>query len=300
MRLYNTNSDVYFQDDRLATYLKKTSSFPILVKNEEIKLARQWLDNNDKKAAHHLITSHLRLVIKIALGFKGYGLPVADLISEGNIGLMKAVKKFNPDLGFRLSTYAMWWIKASITEYVLRSWSLVKIGTVVSQKKLFFNLRKIKIELGLGDNKTLTVDQAQNIAEITGTYQRDVMQMNQRMTSRDFSLNTPISDRDDNTSFQDNLADPSLNPEDQLSNREEFLFRKKLVNQALKVLTVRERDIFIKRHLNEVTTTLSELGTIYKVSKERIRQIDNRAFKKVDTFVKKMIRDYSNQTTTVE
>ncbi len=294
--MYETGAETRFLGSQLTTYLKETRRFPILIKNEELKLAKQWQDNNDVEAAHHLVTSHLRLVIKIALGYKGYGLPVADLISEGNIGLMKAVRKFNPDLGFRLSTYAMWWIKASITEYVLRSWSLVKIGTVVSQKKLFFNLRKLKIELGITDNKTLTFDQSQNIADITGTTQSEVLQMDQRMTRRDFSLNSPLPDHDNNTSFQDKLVDSSLSPEDQLGKIEELAFQKNLLNKAIKILTSRERDIFEKRHLNEDTMTLSELGKIYNISKERIRQIDNRAFKKVDAFVKKMTRTNKDKT----
>jgi len=294
--MYQASAETKFLGSQLSKYLKEARSFPILIKNEEFRLARQWQDSSDIDAAHHLVTSHLRLVIKIALGYKGYGLPVADLISEGNIGLMKAVKKFNPDLGFRLSTYAMWWIKASITEYVLRSWSLVKIGTVVSQKKLFFNLRKLKKELGIRESKTLAFDDTKHIAEITGTTQKEVLQMDQRMASRDFSLNSPVSDHDRNASFQDKLIDPGLSPEDQLSEHEEFSFRKNLVLKAIEILTPREKDIFIKRHLNEDILTLSELGKAYNVSKERIRQIDNRAYQKVDFFVKKMTSNYGSQT----
>ena len=274
----------------LTRLIREAWRFPILLKEDEIKLAKDWQDRGDAKAAHALVTSHLRLVVKIALGYRGYGLPVADLISEGNIGLMRAVKKFKPELGFRLSTYAMWWIKASITEYVLRSWSLVKIGTVVSQKKLFFNLRKIKAKLNIQDNLDLSDSQAAFIAKETKTSKKEVVQMNRRLFGRDMSLNAPLSDQEPSANFQDKLVDPQMNPEDTVAKGQESEYRRKVLHKALEILPSREKSIFVERFLKEDPKTLAELGKIHNVSRERIRQLETRAFEKIGKAVKKEMR----------
>ncbi len=274
-------------DKNLNRYFKETWKFPILEKRLEHRLAVKWIKDNDRDAAHTLVTSHLRLVAKIALGFKGYGLPMADLVAEGNIGLMKAVKKFDPELGFRLSTYAMWWIRAAITEYILRSWSLVKIGTVASQKRLFFKLRKIKTHLKIVDNTELTPEQITEISHATKTSDKDVVLMNRRLSGRDLSLNATISPDDEHAEFQDKLVDHRPSPEAILADQEEFDHRSGILNEIIKTLPQRERDIFVERRLSDRPRTLSELGKEYKVSRERIRQLEVRAFQKVEKAVRK-------------
>jgi RNA polymerase sigma-32 factor len=270
----------------LSRYLREIWRFPLLEKDEEFMLACRFRDDGDVDAAHKLVTSHLRLVAKIAMGYKGYGLPVADLISEGNIGLMKAVKKFDPDRGFRLSTYAIWWIKASITEYVLKSWSMVKMGTVSSQKKLFFSLRRMKNQLKIFDTGELDMDQASRISEALGASQEEVQHMNRRLHARDMSLNAPLSQVDEGAEFQDTLVDDNPDPETSVGERQELSFRSDLLKQALEKLPERERDILIRRRLSEEPVTLEDLGTHYGISRERIRQLEVRAFDKVQKLVR--------------
>lgn len=275
----------------LSNYFRQIWSFPILEKEEEQMLAVRWRDQSDVSAAHKLVTSHLRLVAKIAMKYRGYGLPLSDLVSEGNIGLMKAVKKFDPDLGFRLSTYAMWWIKAAITEYILKSWSMVKLGTVASQKKLFFSLRRLKSRLNILDGNELTPDQAKKISKAVGVSADDVVNMNRRLATRDLSLNAPMSGEDEGIEFQDVLIDERANPERQVAEREEFDHRSALLRQAVETLPERERHIFTERQLRDDPVTLEELGQAYGISRERVRQLEARAFEKVQTAVKKAATD---------
>ncbi len=271
----------------LARYFREVWTFPILEKEEEQMLAVRWRDDGDVDAAHKLVTSHLRLVAKIAMGYRGYGLPVADLISEGSIGLMKAVKKFDPDRGFRLSTYAIWWIKASITEYILKSWSLVKMGTVASQKKLFFSLRRLKGQLKILDNGELSPEQAKRISDALGTSEDDVVQMNRRLHARDYSLNTPLSQTEDGgAEFQDTLVDERQTPEAAVAGRQEHSFRSKLLAKALAKLPERERHILTERRLKDDPVTLEELGEHFGISRERVRQLEVRAFDKLQKMIK--------------
>lgn len=256
----------------------------ILSADEEYMLAKRFHDSGDVEAAHKLVTSHLRLVAKIAMGYKGYGLPVADLISEGNVGLMKAVKKFEPEKGFRLSTYAMWWIRASVTEYILQSWSMVRLGTMAAQKKLFFSLRRTKRKLSIIDNGELTDEQAAAIAEQTNATTEEVMHLNRRLSSRDMSLNAPLS-IDEGGEHQDLLEDDRPSPERIASDTQMHTMRNELVGQALDELNQRDRDIFERRHLSEEPPTLEELGAEYGISRERVRQLEARAFKKVKEFI---------------
>lgn len=250
-------------------------------------LAFRWRDHEDVDAAHQLVTSHLRLVAKIAMGYRGYGLPVSDLVSEGNVGLMKAVKKFDPDLGYRLSTYAMWWIKAAITEYILKSWSLVKMGTVASQKKLFFSLRRLKSQLNILDSGELTPDQARQISEAMDVSQEDVLNMNRRLAARDLSLNAPVGqDDEESIEFQDTLMAEEPSPEASYAAREELSYRSDLLSDAMAVLNDRERRIFEERRLSEEPRTLEDLGTEYGISRERVRQLEARAFEKVQKAVR--------------
>jgi RNA polymerase sigma-32 factor len=269
----------------LSRYLREVWRFPILEKQVEQDLAIRLRDHGDVDAAHDLVTSHLRLVAKIAMGYKGYGLPVADLISEGNIGLMKAVKKFDPDRGFRLSTYAIWWIKASITEYVLKSWSMVKMGTVSSQKKLFFSLRRMKNQLKIIDGGELDDMQAGQISDALGASVQEVQHMNRRLHARDFSLNTPISQMEDGIEFQETLIDEGPGPEALVGEHEELQLRSGMLKRAMAELSERERDILVRRRLSDEPLTLEELGTHYGISRERIRQLESRAFDKVQKFV---------------
>ncbi len=271
----------------LSRYFREVWRFPILDKDEEQSLALRWRDKGDVDAAHRLVTSHLRLVCKIAMGYKGYGLPMADLVSEGNIGLMKAVKKFDPDKGFRLSTYAMWWIKAAITEHILKSWSLVKLGTVASQKKLFFSLRSIKSRLGVTDQGELSEADAKRISERTDVSVYDVINMNRRLGTRDMSLNAPVQADDDATTFQDTLVSDGPSPEAVFAESEEYDHRQAVLARALAALPERERQIFVERRLKDEPKTLEELGESCGISRERVRQLEARAFEKVKAFVRR-------------
>ncbi|TCS61354.1 RNA polymerase sigma factor RpoH [Varunaivibrio sulfuroxidans] len=264
----------------LSRYFREAWTYPVLDAQEEIMLAERYRKQGDVEAAHKLVTSHLRLVAKIAMGYRGYGLPVADLVSEGNIGLMKAVKKFDPERGFRLSTYAMWWIRAAITEYVLRSWSMVKMGTVAAQKKLFFSLRKHKKALGIVDSGELDDDQATTLSDALDISKGDIVNMNRRMASRDLSLNAPVAD-EDGQEFQDNLVSEELSPETLAAEGEESALRGQLLARAVENLNERERHIFIERRLKDDPVTLEELGQHYGISRERVRQLEVRAFDKV-------------------
>lgn len=271
-----------YSDSGLSRYLNEIKAFPILPADEEFMLAERYLEHDDSEAAHKLVTSHLRLVAKIAMQYRGYGLPVADLISEGNIGLMKAVKKFEPERGFRLSTYAMWWIKASVTEYVLKSWSMVKMGTMAAQKKLFFSLRKAKRRLEIVDSSDINPEQAKILAEQFNLPEKDIIHMNGRMTVRDQSLNAPVSNSDeDSIEFQDMLVDNTPSPEAIVAHHEEAHIRNSYLKTALAELPERERDIFIERRLKEDPKTLEVIGKGYGISRERVRQLENRAYEKV-------------------
>lgn len=266
----------------LARYFKEAWSYPVLEAKQELALAERWRDEADVESAHALVTSHLRLVVKIAMGYRGYGLPVSDLVSEGNIGLMKAVKKFEPERGFRLSTYAMWWIKAAITEYVLRSWSMVKMGTVAAQKKLFFSLRRHKQRLGIHDNGELTPDQANRLSEDLNVKANEIVNMNRRLSAKDMSLNAPVGQDEGSTvEFQDQLEYEGASPEELLADGEERGLQHQLLQSAIKTLDVRERHIFIERRLKDNPVTLEELGQHYGISRERVRQLEARAFDKV-------------------
>ncbi|MCW5700562.1 MAG: RNA polymerase sigma factor RpoH [Rhodospirillales bacterium] len=266
----------------LARYFREIWAFPVLTEDEEYMHAVRWRDERNVDSAHSLVTSHLRLVAKIAMGFRGYGIPVADLISEGNIGLMKAVKKFEPERGFRLATYAMWWIRAAITEYILRSWSMVKMGTVATQKKLFFSLRRIKRQLNIIDNDELAPDQAARLAKHFNVAENDIIDMNRRLAARDASLNTPVGrEREDGMEFQDTLVDDGPSPETLAADKEESDHRRALMSQAMEQLPERERHILAERWLKDEPKTLEELGVVYGISRERVRQLEARALDKV-------------------
>ena len=271
-----------YGDSGLSRYLNEIKVFPILTAGEEFMLAERYIKYDDSEAAHKLVTSHLRLVAKIAMQYRWYGLPVADLISEGNIGLMKAVKKFEPERGFRLSTYAMWWIKASVTEYVLKTWSLVKMGTMAAQKKLFFSLRKAKRRLEIIDSSDINPEQAKLLAQQFRLSEKDIVHMNSRMTIRDQSLNAPVSwSEDGSIEIQDTLVDSGPLPEAIVADREEAEIRSGFLKAALDDLPERERDIFIERRLKDDPITLEKIGKGYGISRERVRQLENRAFEKV-------------------
>ncbi|MEK9639544.1 MAG: RNA polymerase sigma factor RpoH [Alphaproteobacteria bacterium] len=274
-------------DGNLSKYLSRIRSFPMLDKDEEYMLAKSWSERDDVEAAHKLVTSHLRLVAKIAMGYRGYGLPLSDLISEGNIGMMHAVKKFDPDRGFRLATYAMWWIKASIQEYILRSWSLVKIGTTAAQKKLFFNLRRLKGKIDAIDGGDLKPEQVTYIADTLEVAETEVISMNQRMSGGDKSLNTPMaSDIDGGGEWQDWIEDDRENQEVEFAEREEFEAQYSVMREALESLNPREQRIIHARRLTEPALTLEELSEEFNVSRERVRQIEVRAFEKLSQAVK--------------
>ena len=264
----------------LSIYLAQIKKFPMLDAEEEYMLAKNWRENGNLKAAHKLVTSHLRLVAKIAMGYRGYGLPVNELISEGNIGLMQAVKKFDPDKGFRLATYAMWWIKASIQEYVLRSWSLVKMGTTTAQKKLFFNLKKIKNQIAPGQDGDLKDEQVNEISKRLNVESHEVINMNRRMMGQEKSLNDPIKNGEVDE-WQDWLVDDSLDQELIISQKQEYDDKKGLLNSAMKILNEREKEIITARRLSENPETLEKLSKKYKISRERIRQIETKAFEKL-------------------
>ncbi len=264
----------------LSIYLSQIKKFPMLDAEEEYMLAKNWRDNGNLQSAHKLVTSHLRLVAKIAMGYRGYGLPVNELISEGNLGLMQAVKKFDPDKGFRLATYAMWWIKAAIQEYVLRSWSLVKMGTTTAQKKLFFNLKKIKNQIAPGQEGDLKDDQVNEISKRLDVESHEVVNMNRRMMGQEKSLNDPIKSGETDE-WQDWLVDESLDQELIIAQKQEYDDKKELLVNAMKILNSREKEIIIARRLSETPTTLEELSKKYKISRERIRQIETKAFEKL-------------------
>ena len=264
----------------LANYLTEIKKFPMLKPEEEYMLAKRWKERGDLKSAQKLITSHLRLVAKIAMGYRGYGLPVSEMVSEGNIGLMQAVKKFEPEKGFKLATYAMWWIKASIQEYILKSWSLVKMGTTSAQKKLFFNLKKIKNQLSINNIADLKSEHVEEISKRLNVKKEEVVSMNRRLLGKEKSLNDPIKD-EDGAQWQDLLVDNKINHEIILSQKQELLQRRSLMNEAMSVLNQREKEILTARRLSENIATLHDLSKKYKVSRERIRQIENKAFEKL-------------------
>ena len=272
----------------LTRYFEEIRRFPMLEPQEEFMLAKRWREHGDREAAHRLVTSHLRLVAKIAMGYRGYGLPISEVISEGNVGLMQAVKRFEPDKGFRLATYAMWWIKAAIQEYILRSWSLVKMGTTANQKKLFFNLRKAKSKISALDEGDMRPDQVQTIAKRLGVTEQDVVEMNRRLGG-DVSLNAQIRDDADSGEWQDWLVDDSASQEANLVAGEEADNRRKALSDALTVLNERERRIFEARRLADDPVTLEELADEFGVSRERVRQIEVRAFEKVQKAVKSRV-----------
>ncbi|MDA7948722.1 MAG: RNA polymerase sigma factor RpoH [Hyphomicrobiaceae bacterium] len=270
----------------LSRYLDEIRKFPMLEPDQEYMLAKSWREHDDRDAAHQLVTSHLRLVARIAMGYRGYGLPIGEVISEGNVGLMQAVKRFDPDKGFRLATYAMWWIRAAIQEYILRSWSLVKMGTTASQKKLFFNLRKIKGQLKAFDDGDLHPDHVKKISTRLGVPEEDVVSMNRRL-SGDSSLNAPVRTDSESGEWQDWLVDDTEDQETALGKSQELDRRRELLKEAMKGLNEREKRIFLARRLSEDPVTLEDLSGEFGVSRERIRQIEVRAFEKVQKAVQK-------------
>ncbi|GBQ17641.1 RNA polymerase sigma factor RpoH [Komagataeibacter rhaeticus] len=272
-------------ENNLSKYLRDIRKFPMLSPEEELRLSRRWKDKGDTEAAHKLVTSHLRLVAKIAMGYRGYGLPVGELISEGNIGMMQAVRRFDPDRGFRLATYAMWWIRAAIQEYILHSWSLVKIGTTAAQKKLFFNLRRLKGQMQAIDDGDLRPEQVNKIAQSLGVPEQDVVNMNRRLAAPDHSLNAPLR-MDGEGEWQDWLVDDNDNQEETLAQSEEYSGRQALLAKALKTLNERERHILTERRLKDEPATLEDLSHVYNISRERVRQIEVRAFEKLQAAMK--------------
>ncbi|MDX1423148.1 MAG: RNA polymerase sigma factor RpoH [Kiloniellales bacterium] len=272
-------------EGNLSRYLQEIRKFPMLEQDEEYMLAKRWQEHEDSEAAHKLVTSHLRLVAKIAMGYRGYGLPVSELISEGNVGMMQAVKRFDPDRGFRLATYAMWWIRAAIQEYILHSWSLVKMGTTAAQKKLFFNLRKLKGQMRAIDEGDLAPEQVTHIADTLGVPEDDVVQMNRRLAAPDHSLNAPLR-IDGDGEWQDWLVDESESQEDILAEDEELGKRRALLVTAMDNLNDRERHILEERRLKEDPTTLEDLSQEYGISRERVRQIEVRAFEKLQKAIR--------------
>ena len=269
----------------LSRYLTEIRKFPLLSPEDEYMFAKRWREHEDPEAARRLVTSHLRLVAKIAMGYRGYGLPVSEIVSEGNVGLMQAVKRFDPDKGFRLATYAMWWIRASIQEYVLRSWSMVKMGTTAAQKKLFFNLRKAKNNIGAIEEGDLTPDHTATLADQLGVTETEVTEMNRRLSGGDASLNAPLRSESE-SEWQDWLADDTIDQETSLAQREEMGDRHEMLMDAMKDLTERERDIIQARRLVDEPATLEELSQKYGVSRERVRQIEVRAFEKLQRGIK--------------
>jgi len=267
-------------EGNLSIYLQEIKKFPILTAEEEYMLAKRYKEHGDTEAAHKLVTSHLRLVAKIAMGYRGYGLPVTDLISEGNVGIMQAVKKFDPERGFRLATYAMWWIRAQIQEYVLHSWSLVKIGTTAAQKKLFFNLKKLKNQLSSIDSGNLSPENAREIASRLNVKEAEVLDMDNRLFSGDQSLNVQVGEEGD-TEWQDMLVDSNDTQDNILANSNELSFRKKIFEQAIEVLNDREKEIITLRKLKDKPVKLEELSKKFNISRERVRQIEEKAFEKL-------------------
>ncbi len=276
---FNNNLPTLSNEGGLSAYLEQIKKFPMLEAEEEYMLAKNWRTTGNIKSAEKLVTSHLRLVAKIAMGYKGYGLPVNEMISEGNIGLMQAVKKFEPEKGFRLATYAMWWIKASIQEYILRSWSLVKIGTTTAQKKLFFNLKKLKNQIAPQTEGDLKNEHVEQIANKLDVSRDEVVSMNRRLSGKEFSLNVQVGE--DGDEWQDWLVDKELDHDLKFAQNEEMEQRKGLLKESIKILNEREREIIYSRKLNDEPSTLDELSKKYKISRERVRQIENKAFEKL-------------------
>ena len=275
----------------LNRYLQEIRKFPLLEPEEEYMLAKRWVDHQDTEAAHRMVTSHLRLAAKIAMGYRGYGLPQAEVISEANVGLMQAVKRFDPEKGFRLATYAMWWIRASIQEYILRSWSLVKLGTTSAQKKLFFNLRKAKAKLGALEEGDLRPENVAQIAKDLNVTETEVVDMNRRLSGGDASLNATVgSDGESVTQWQDWLEDEDADQAGDYEARDELDARRELLMQAMSALNERERDILVQRRLSDQPVTLEELSESYGVSRERIRQIEVRAFEKLQSRMRELAR----------
>ena len=280
-------------EGNLSRYLQEIRKFPMLEPQEEYMLAKAWREHGDTESAHRLVTSHLRLVAKIAMGYRGYGLPLGELISEGNVGMMQAVKRFEPERGFRLATYAMWWIRAAIQEYILHSWSLVKMGTTAAQKKLFFNLRKIKGQIQAIDEGDLSPEQVKVIADRLGVPEDDVVSMNRRLAAPDHSLNAPLRAEGEGE-WQDWLVDDRDNQEAELGQREESTQRMRLLKEAMKGLNERERHILTRRRLQDEPATLEDLSQEYGISRERVRQIEVRAFDKLQKAMKNMVVEAAN------
>ncbi|QEO17339.1 RNA polymerase sigma factor RpoH [Acetobacter vaccinii] len=280
-------------EGNLSRYLQEIRKYPLLTPEEELSLSRRWRDKEDVKAAHRLVTSHLRLVAKIAMGYRGYGLPMNELISEGNVGMMQAVRRFDPEKGFRLATYAMWWIRAAIQEYILHSWSLVKMGTTAAQKKLFFNLRRLKGQMQAIEDGDLKPEQVDRIATTLGVSEQDVVDMNRRMAAPDHSLNAPLR-ADQDSEWQDRLVDEQHNQEETYAENEELSGRKALLATAMATLNEREQRIFTERRLKDEPTTLEDLAHEYGISRERVRQIEVRAFEKVQAAMKTEIEARRN------
>ena len=275
----NNNLPILSNEGGLSAYLSQIKKFPMLAAEEEYMLAKNWKTTGNIKAAEKLVTSHLRLVAKIAMGYKGYGLPINEMISEGNVGLMQAVKKFEPEKGFRLATYAMWWIRASIQEYILRSWSLVKIGTTTAQKKLFFNLKKIKNQIAPRSEGDLRQEHVSEIADKLDVSKEEVVSMNRRLSGKEFSLNAQVGE--DGDEWQDWLIDKEMDHDLKFAHKEEMKNRKDLLTDSIKILNDREKEILYARRLNDEPTTLEELSKKHKISRERVRQIENKAFEKL-------------------
>ena len=279
-KTFNSNLPSVLTEASLSNYLTQIKKFPMLSEEEEYMLAKSWKDRGDLKSAQKLVTSHLRLVAKMAMGYRGYGLPISDLVSEGSVGLMQAVKKFDPEKGFRLATYAMWWIKASMQEYILRSWSLVKMGTTTAQKKLFFNLKKLKNQLSANTEGELNPEHVDIISKKLNVKKEEVVSMNRRLLGKEKSLNDPIKDGN-GSEMQDWIVDNNTNQEISLSNNQELVERKNLMNISMSVLNTREKEILKARRLSENVATLDDLSKKFKVSRERVRQIETKAFEKL-------------------
>jgi len=279
-KTFDSNLPSIANEGSLTNYLAQIKKFPILSAEEEYMLAKSWKDRGDLKSAQKLVTSHLRLVAKIAMGYRGYGLPVSEMVSEGNIGLMQAVKKFEPEKGFRLATYAMWWIKASIQEYILRSWSLVKMGTTAAQKKLFFNLKKIKNQISANAEGDLKNEHVEEISKRLNVKKEEVISMNRRLLGKEKSLNDPIKDGEGGE-WQDWVVDDKIDNELKFSHEQELNDRKELMLKSMSILNQREKEILAARRLNEESSTLEDLSKKYKISRERVRQIESKAFEKL-------------------
>lgn len=291
----NTLPSITAGEAGLNRYLDEIRKFPMLEPQQEYMLAKSWREHGDKESAHQLVTSHLRLVAKIAMGYRGYGLPIAEVISEGNVGLMQAVKRFEPERGFRLATYAMWWIRASIQEYILRSWSLVKMGTTAAQKKLFFNLRKVKGQIQAIEEGDLHPEQVALIATKLGVTEDEVISMNRRLAGPDNSLNAPLrTDAEGGGEWQDWLVDDSPDQESELGENEEMDLRRQMLQQAMHTLNERELDILTERRLKDDPATLEDLSQRYGISRERVRQIEVRAFEKLQKAMRQTMRDQAD------